>query len=229
MTQCKRTLLLHIMLLSWRHCQCCQPTCLRQSTCPLRCPFAAVLRNTCRAEAANTLKSKLEAVFGPSLDIGGLGGVLTCGVTGLQAGMSRAARPSVRLHLACIGLFTLLVAQSQGYCAIATLCCAGVLLSFMLLLVRHAYTRHGKSLLFPSHMDQDTRFACQLKPVRHVQTQPTARRRLIVRSSTSSFRFRTSASTLPAAPVQSAARGKRARRRAAMRSTRLSLTSSGRG
>ena len=37
-----------------------------------------------------TLKHKLDAVFGSSFNTNGLGGVLTCGTTGLKAGLSHA-------------------------------------------------------------------------------------------------------------------------------------------
>ena len=65
--------------------------------CPLLGVLAAVLYNSCRDQATNALGSKLDAVFGPSVHIGGLGGVLTCGVMGLRAGISHAASPMVRL------------------------------------------------------------------------------------------------------------------------------------
>jgi Limiting CO2-inducible proteins B/C beta carbonyic anhydrases len=46
--------------------------------------------NLCRDEVTATLKHKLDAVFGASFNTNGLGGVLTCGTTGLTAGLSHA-------------------------------------------------------------------------------------------------------------------------------------------
>ena len=54
--------------------------------------------NLCRDEITNTLKLKLDAVFGMSFNTNGLGGVLTCGVTGVKAGLSHAPFSPVRLH-----------------------------------------------------------------------------------------------------------------------------------
>jgi hypothetical protein len=46
--------------------------------------------NLCRDEITVTLKHKLDQVFGSSFNVNGLGGVLTCGVTGVAAGLSHA-------------------------------------------------------------------------------------------------------------------------------------------
>lgn len=43
--------------------------------------------NLCRDEITNTLKTKLDQVFGAEFNVNGLGGVLTCGVTGMAAGL----------------------------------------------------------------------------------------------------------------------------------------------
>lgn len=53
--------------------------------------------NLCRDEICNSLKRKVMNVFGDPFNIVGLGGVITCGVTGLGAGLSHAPkRPGVR-------------------------------------------------------------------------------------------------------------------------------------
>jgi hypothetical protein len=49
--------------------------------------FAAVL-NLCRDEICNSLKHKVKPIFGDPFNVHGLGGVLTCGVTGMGAGLS---------------------------------------------------------------------------------------------------------------------------------------------
>ena len=46
--------------------------------------------NLCRDEITVTLKHSIEQVFGSSFATNGLGGVLTCGVTGVAAGLSHA-------------------------------------------------------------------------------------------------------------------------------------------
>lgn len=46
--------------------------------------------NLCRDEVTATLKHKIDQVFGSSFNTNGLGGVLTCGVTGVGAGLSHA-------------------------------------------------------------------------------------------------------------------------------------------
>lgn len=46
--------------------------------------------NLCRDEITITVKNKIDSVFGSSFNTNGLGGVLTCGVTGLKAGLSHS-------------------------------------------------------------------------------------------------------------------------------------------
>ncbi len=46
--------------------------------------------NLCRDEITVSLKVKIDQVFGSSFNTNGLGGVLTCGVTGVAAGLSHA-------------------------------------------------------------------------------------------------------------------------------------------
>lgn len=46
--------------------------------------------NLCRDEVTHTLKHKIDQVFGSSFCTNGLGGVLTCGVTGVGAGLSHS-------------------------------------------------------------------------------------------------------------------------------------------
>eukprot|EP00899_Mesostigma_viride_P027246 jgi/Mesvir1/7706/Mv11663-RA.27 len=46
--------------------------------------------NLCRDEITGPLKQKIDKVFGSSFNVNGLGGVLTCGVTGLKAGLSHS-------------------------------------------------------------------------------------------------------------------------------------------
>lgn len=48
------------------------------------------LTDLCRDESTGILKSKIDEIFGSSFNINGLGGVLTCGVTGIGAGLSHA-------------------------------------------------------------------------------------------------------------------------------------------
>ena len=50
----------------------------------------AACTNLCRDEVTAVLKDKIEAVFGSSFNTNGLGGVLTCGVTGMGAGLSHS-------------------------------------------------------------------------------------------------------------------------------------------
>lgn len=57
----------------------------------------AACSNLCRDEVTATLKHKLDAVFGSSFNTNGLGGVLTCGVTGIKAGLSHAPISAVRV------------------------------------------------------------------------------------------------------------------------------------
>jgi hypothetical protein len=48
------------------------------------------MSNLCRDEVTVTLKTKLDTIFGSSFNTNGLGGVLTCGVTGVKAGLSHS-------------------------------------------------------------------------------------------------------------------------------------------
>ena len=48
------------------------------------------MTNLCRDEVTAVLKDKIESVFGGSFNTNGLGGVLTCGVTGMGAGLSHS-------------------------------------------------------------------------------------------------------------------------------------------
>ena len=48
----------------------------------------AAVTNTCRDEITRPLAARIDSHYGASFDIAGLGGVLTCGVTGLKAGLS---------------------------------------------------------------------------------------------------------------------------------------------
>ena len=54
------------------------------STCP------AAMVNLCRDEVTLTLKHRIEETFGSAFSTNGLGGVLTCGVTGMGAGFSHS-------------------------------------------------------------------------------------------------------------------------------------------
>ena len=46
--------------------------------------------NLCRDESTGILKAKIESIFGANFNINGLGAVITCGVTGMGAGLSHA-------------------------------------------------------------------------------------------------------------------------------------------
>jgi hypothetical protein len=48
------------------------------------------MTNLCRDEVTVLLKDKIETAFGASFNTNGLGGVLTCGVTGMGAGLSHS-------------------------------------------------------------------------------------------------------------------------------------------
>jgi hypothetical protein len=52
------------------------------------------MTNLCRDEVTVLLKDKIESVFGSSFNTNGLGAVLTCGVTGMGAGLSHS--PTIR-------------------------------------------------------------------------------------------------------------------------------------
>ncbi|PNH06654.1 hypothetical protein TSOC_006951, partial [Tetrabaena socialis] len=48
------------------------------------------MTNLCRDEVTQVVKDKIEACFGSSFNTNGLGAVLTCGVTGMKAGLSHS-------------------------------------------------------------------------------------------------------------------------------------------
>ncbi|GBF99461.1 hypothetical protein Rsub_11947, partial [Raphidocelis subcapitata] len=48
------------------------------------------MTNLCRDEVTTVLKDKIESAFGGSFNTNGLGAVLTCGVTGIKAGLSHS-------------------------------------------------------------------------------------------------------------------------------------------
>lgn len=50
----------------------------------------------CRDEISATVKNKIDEVFGASFNTNGLGGIMTCGVTGIKAGLSHAPICPVR-------------------------------------------------------------------------------------------------------------------------------------
>ncbi len=56
------------------------------------------MSNLCRDEITATLKTKLDTIFGSSFNTNGLGGVLTCGVTGVKAGLSHSPISLVSSH-----------------------------------------------------------------------------------------------------------------------------------
>ena len=60
------------------------------------------MTNLCRDEVTAALKLKIEDIFGSSFNTNGLGGVLTCGVTGIKAGLSHSPQSGVRLPAALI-------------------------------------------------------------------------------------------------------------------------------
>lgn len=57
------------------------------------------MTNLCRDEVTTVLKDKIEQVFGSSFNTNGLGAVLTCGVTGIGAGLSHSPVASVSTQL----------------------------------------------------------------------------------------------------------------------------------
>lgn len=57
---------------------------------PLLPLLSTAMTNLCRDEVTAVLKEKIESVFGSSFNTNGLGGVLTCGVTGMGAGLSHS-------------------------------------------------------------------------------------------------------------------------------------------
>lgn len=81
--------------------------------------FAAACCNLCRDEVTATLKHKLDAVFGSSFNTNGLGAVLTCGTTGLTAGLSHAPVSAVRWDLLPL-CFALMAAEDSNWDDCAT-------------------------------------------------------------------------------------------------------------
>ena len=55
--------------------------------------------NLCRDEVTNIVRVKLEEIFPLVFNINGLGAGITCGVTGLKAGLSHSPECSVRTPL----------------------------------------------------------------------------------------------------------------------------------
>jgi hypothetical protein len=54
------------------------------------------MTNLCRDEVTQVVKDKIEAAFGSSFNTNGLGAILTCGVTGMKAGLSHSPVSAVR-------------------------------------------------------------------------------------------------------------------------------------
>ncbi len=57
------------------------------------------MSNLCRDESCLVLEDKIESVFGSCFSTHGLGGVLTCGVIGIKAGLSHS--PIVGVSASC--------------------------------------------------------------------------------------------------------------------------------
>ena len=81
--------------------------------------MCAAMSNMCRDEITGILKTKLDIVFGSSFNTNGLGGVLTCGVTGVKAGLSHSPISAVGSRSLCFGTASPLTAsctlfQTQG-------------------------------------------------------------------------------------------------------------------
>jgi hypothetical protein len=98
---------------------------------PLTPPLLpAAMTNLCRDEVTAVLKDQIEAVFGSSFNTNGLGAVLTCGVTGIGAGLSHSpicsvsqSRCSVCSNHACLHAI-MCVESAQRHAQIACLHCA---------------------------------------------------------------------------------------------------------
>ena len=71
----------------------------------------AAMSNMCRDEITGILKTKLDIVFGSSFNTNGLGGVLTCGVTGVKAGLSHSPISAVGSRSLCFGTASPLTAS----------------------------------------------------------------------------------------------------------------------
>ncbi len=56
------------------------------------------MSNLCRDESCMVLEDKIEGVFGSCFSTHGLGGVLTCGVIGIKAGLSHSPVSGVSRH-----------------------------------------------------------------------------------------------------------------------------------
>ena len=63
------------------------------------------MTNLCRDEVTTVLKDKLEGAFGCSFNTNGLGGVLTCGVTGIKAGLSHSPVARVGFRFKCAEVY----------------------------------------------------------------------------------------------------------------------------
>jgi hypothetical protein len=59
------------------------------------------MSNLCRDESCMILEDKIESVFGSCFSTHGLGGVLTCGVIGMGAGLSHSPVENVSEHCCC--------------------------------------------------------------------------------------------------------------------------------
>lgn len=81
------------------------------------------MTNLCRDEVTTVLKDKIDQAFGCSFNTNGLGAVLTCGLTGIKAGLSHAPVAMVRaggvaLLIRTVNIPTLCV-QSNRACIVA--------------------------------------------------------------------------------------------------------------
>jgi hypothetical protein len=62
---------------------------------------AIAMSNLCRDESCMILEDKIESVFGSCFSTHGLGGVLTCGVIGMSAGLSHSPVENVSVLRGC--------------------------------------------------------------------------------------------------------------------------------
>jgi hypothetical protein len=74
---------------------------LADSLLPAAALFPAAMSNLCRDESCMILEDKIESVFGSCFSTHGLGGVLTCGVIGMGAGLSHSPVENVSEHCCC--------------------------------------------------------------------------------------------------------------------------------
>ena len=79
--------------------------------------MCAAMSNMCRDEITGILKTKLDIVFGSSFNTNGLGGVLTCGVTGVKAGLSHSPISAVSSRSLSFGTASDLAASCSLYYA----------------------------------------------------------------------------------------------------------------